>query len=88
VIKLSLEKHKTPAIVPLYRQKRLPFYAVLPVQPLSPRSKELSPEPINKTLYEVDRAKELLLDALIGESCGVDNALETPMTIQEVFDSV
>jgi hypothetical protein len=35
-----------------------------------------------------NRAKELLIDALIGEAYGDNNILEELMTIQEVFKSV
>jgi hypothetical protein len=59
----------------------LPFHVLLLGQPPSPGPKELSPQPD-------ERAKELLLDALIRESYRDNNALEEPMTILEVFNSV
>lgn len=37
---------------------------------------------------EDDGAEEILLDALIGEACGDDEALEERMTFKEVFDDV
>jgi len=35
-----------------------------------------------------DRANELLLDALIGDTCGYDEALDVRMTYQEVLNDV
>ena len=35
-----------------------------------------------------DGANELLLDALIGDACGYDEALDVRMTYQEVLDDV
>jgi hypothetical protein len=35
-----------------------------------------------------DRANELLLDALIGDACGYNEALDVRMTYQEVLDDV
>ena len=35
-----------------------------------------------------DGANELLLDALIGDACGYDEALDIRMTYQEVLDDV
>ncbi len=51
-----------------------------PPSPLVP-----PPAPIEEADNGVE---ELLLDALLGESCGDEDILQEPMTIQEVLNSV
>ena len=82
MLKLSLNQHITPTIIPLFKQNKLPFL-VMPRAPLSP----LPPPPA--PIKEADnRVEELLLDALLGESYGDKDVLQEPMTIQEVHNSV
>jgi hypothetical protein len=62
VLKLSLNRHITPTIIPLFKQNKL-LFLVIPRAPLSP----LLPPPV--PIEEVDnKVKELLLDALLRES--------------------
>jgi hypothetical protein len=73
------KKLKTLAKLPVLKQTGLPFMAVLVLirQP-SPEAKD----------SRDNRAKELILDALIGEACGDNNALKQAMSIDAVFKDV
>ena len=82
MLKLSLDRHITPTTIPLFKQNKLPFL-IMPRAPPSP----LVPPPA--PIEEADNGvEELLLDALLGESCGDEDILQEPMTIQEVLNSV
>ena len=66
----------------LLKQTSLSFLPTSP--PLPP-----SPSPIRLAKETVDnRAEELLIDALIGETCRDDDVLQELMTYKEVFESV
>ena len=82
MLKLSLDRHITPTTIPLFKQNKLPFL-IMPRALPSP----LTPPPT--PIEEADnRVEELLLDALLRESCGDKDILQEPMTIQEVLNSV
>jgi hypothetical protein len=64
---------KTPIIVPSFKQKRLQFDIVRgPID--IPRGVQLREE--QRLEDQDDGANELLLDALIGDACGYDEALD------------
>jgi hypothetical protein len=69
---------KTPQIIAPKRQQTLNFQPSSSIQPRMSKTRET----------EDDGAEELILDALIGETCGDDDVLQERMTYQEVFDSV
>ena len=71
--KEAVEKLKTSVSLPLLKQSSLSFTLI---------PKLLEREGLD------DGSEELLMDALIGETCGDDDALQERMTYQEVFDSV
>ena len=73
---------KSPLNVLVFKQNKLPFYALLWAPPLAIERPPVTPQ------MEDNRAKELLWDTLLGESCGDDDVLVEPMTVQEVFNSV
>jgi hypothetical protein len=76
-----LEKIISPVTLLTYKQSQIPFVRI-------PR-KSPPPPVVEPTIAQVDNgSEELLLDALIGEVCGDDDAMEQPMNIQEVFASV
>jgi hypothetical protein len=73
------QKLKTLASLPVLKQTALPFIKTsVPIRQPSPKAKET----------EDNGAKELILDALIGEACGDNDALEHPISIKAVFDDV
>jgi hypothetical protein len=75
-------KLMTPATLPTYKQKRLPFVQLPEIKIREP-TPPLAPE-----ASEDDGAKELLLDELIGEVSRDDDWLDEPMLVQEVFNKV
>lgn len=76
---LGLDQHITASTVPSFQQQTLAFYKAPPAQqPAQEQPKE----------KEDDGAEELLLDALIGDACGDNDALDQSMTVQQVFDQV
>jgi hypothetical protein len=76
---------KTPIIVPSFKQKRLQFDIIRgPID--IPRDVQLREE--QRLEDEDDGANELLLDALIGDAYGDNEALDVRMTYQEVLDDV
>ena len=84
---LGLDRHITASKVPSFKQQKIAFRK----PPLEQQLTALRPEvPEEEVLEEKedDGAEELLMDSLIGESCGDGDILEGPMTVQEVFDSV
>ena len=73
-----------PATLLTLKQSRLLFLKLLEAR---------IPEPIPALLLmpkssEDNSAKELLLDALIGEACKDDNILEELISIRQVFNSI
>ena len=78
-------KLKSPIIVPSFKQKKLRFDIVRgPID--VPRDVQLREE--QRLEDEDDGEKELLLDALIRDACGDDEALDVRMTYQEVLENV
>ena len=80
----SIRKLINPATLLTLKQSRLLFLKLLEAR---------IPEPIPALLLmpkssEDNSAKELVLDALIGEAYRDDNILEELMSIRQVFDSV
>jgi hypothetical protein len=75
----------TPPVLPKLKQKRLPFYKT-PKAALAPPSVRLPSLELED--HNNSGAEELLLDALIGEGYSDENALEDPLTIREVLNSV
>ena len=76
---------KTPIIVPSFKQKKLQFGIIEGLIDI-PRDMQLRKE--QRLEDEDNRTNELLMDALIGDACGDDEALDVRMTYQEVLDDV
>ena len=75
----------TPLVLPKLKQTHLLFHQALraPLEPPSVQLPFLKLEDHNNS-----RAEELLLDTLIREDCGDENALKDPLTIQKVLNSI
>jgi hypothetical protein len=84
---LRLDRHITASKVPSFKQQKISFRKPPLEQQLPALGLEVPEEEVLEE-KEDDGAEELLMDSLIGESCGDGDILEESMTVQEVFDSV
>jgi len=76
---------KTPIIVPSFKQKKLQFGIIK--GPINiPRDMQLRKE--QRLKDKDDGTNELLMDALIRNTCGDNEALDIRMTYQEVLNDV